>query len=306
MALTAYQTQTLRLLHDPNNTYFSAADITAYINIARNWIAGEGQCIRLLLSGGTITSITTLSGGTGYSGTIAITISGAGQQASATAPLSGSAVGTTTLVNGGWGYITGTSTTVTAAGSGGGTNATFTTVIDNSLTTVPGQEVYQFSTANTLAQLTAGVNQVVGVLSVACAWGANAAMKPILQPMIWSEFQAYYRSYNNGMENYPTVWSQYGQGVKGSIYLWPLPSQNSQMDWDCYCFPIALVDDTTAEAIPYPWTDCVPYYAAYLAFVDAQRKDDAENMYKMYDMRMKLARSMSETPFVPDYYQSDV
>ena len=309
--LTAYENQTLRLLHDPNYTYFSKTDIDAYINIARNQVAGEGQCVRLLLSGGTITAISILSGGSGYSGTATVTISGAGQQATATATISGGAVNGITLVNGGWGYITGSSTTVTVVGSTGGTNATFTVTIDNSLTTVPNQEVYLFSTANTLAQLggsyrTAGINQIIGVLSVACAWGANAAMKPILQPMIWSEFQAYYRAYNNGMQNYPTIWSQYGQGVNGSIYVWPIPSQYSQMDWDCYCFPIALVDDTTAEAIPYPWTDAIPYYAAYLAYLDAQRKDDAKNMYDMYERRMKLARAMAETPFVPDYYSSDI
>src|SRR3974390_872447 len=125
--LTTYQTNTQDLLHDPNAQYYSLTDLTNYINRARNRIALRGQCVRLLLSGGTITSITTNSAGTGYSGTITITISGSGQQASATAPLSGSGVGTVTLVNGGWGYITGTSTTVTAAGSGGGTNATLTT-----------------------------------------------------------------------------------------------------------------------------------------------------------------------------------
>ena len=135
--LTSYQQQTQRLLHDPSATYFSLADVTTYINLARGQLAMEGQCIRQLLSGGTITALAVNSAGTGYAGTITISISGAGQQASATAPLSGSGVGTVTLVNGGWGYITGTSTTVTAAGSGGGTNATFTTTIDNSLTTVP-------------------------------------------------------------------------------------------------------------------------------------------------------------------------
>ncbi len=305
MGLTTYQQQTQRLLHDPNATYFPIADITAYINIARGQIAMEGQCIRQLLSGGTITALSTNSGGTGYAGSITVSITGAGQQASATAVLSGSSVGATTLVNGGWGYITGTTTAVTAAGSGGGTNATFTTTIDNSLTTIPGQEVYKFSTANTLAQTISGVQSVIGVLSVSCAWGANASMKPILQQMIWSEFQAYYRSYNNGMQNYPTIWSQYAQGVNGSIYVWPLPSQYSQMDWDCYCIPVDLVDNTTAEAIPYGWTDCVPYYAAYLAYLDAQRMEDANNMFRMFTQYMKRARSFSEVPFIPDYYSSD-
>jgi len=305
MALTSYQQKTQFLLHDPNATYFSTSDITTAINTARGQIAMEGQCIRILLSGGTITALAINSPGTGYSGDLTVSISGSGQQAFASGTISGGAVATVSLDSGGWGYITGTSTTVTAVGSGGGSDATFTTTIDNSLTTIPGQEVYKFSTANTLAQQTAGVQAVIGVISVACAWGANAAMKPILQQMIWTEFQAYYRSYNNGMQNYPTLWSQYGQGVNGSIYVWPYPSQYSQMDWDCYCIPIDLTDDSTAEAIPYGWTDCVPYYAAYLCYMDAQRFDDANNMLKQYTMFMKRARAFSEVPFVPDYYTSD-
>jgi len=304
--LNSYITDTQDLLHDPNATYWTTTQLTRYINRARGRIAGKGQCIRILLSGGTITGLTINSGGSGYSGTATVSISGAGQQATATGTISGGAINTVTLVNAGWGYITGTSTNVTAAGSTGGTNATFNLTIDNSLTTVPGQEVYKFSTANTLAQTVSGVQSVIGVLSVACAWGANAAMKPILQPMIWSEFQAYYRAYNNGMQNYPTLWSQYAQGVNGSIYVWPYPSQFSQMDWDCYCLPIDLVDDTTAEAIPYPWTEAVKYYAANLAYRDAQRPDDSKNMLAEYDATMKEARAVSETPFVPDYYQSDV
>lgn len=304
--LTSYLTTTRELLHDPNAQFFSDSDLTNYINIGRKRIAIRGQCVRILLSGGTITSIAGAPSGSGYAGTATVTITGSGQQARATATIGGGQIATVTLVSGGWGYITGTTTTVTATGSTSGNNATLTAVIDNSLTTVAGQEVYNFSTANTLAASTAGVSSILGLVSVACAWGANAAMKPMLQPTIWSEFQAYYRAYNNGMQNYPTIWSQYGQGVNGSVYLWPIPSQPSQMDWDCYCVPIDLVNDSTVEAIPYPWSDCVPYYAAMMGYRNAQRKDDADRMQKELEMYMKEARASSETPFVPDYYSSDV
>jgi hypothetical protein len=302
MALTAYQQQVQRLLHDPNATYFSLSDITSYINEARGQIASSSQCIRILLSGGTITSIAINSAGSGYAGSLTVTITGSGQQAAATGTISGGAVNTVTLTNGGWGYITGTTTTVTAAGSTSGTNATFIPTIDQSLTTIPGQEVYQFTTANALAQTVAGVQGIIGLLSVACAWGTNAAMKPTLTYRIWNEFQAYLRSYNSGMQNYPTVWSQYSYGVNGSIYLWPLPSTASQMDWDCYCLPIDLVDDTTAEAIPYPWTTCIKYYAAHLAYDNAQRKEDADRMMAMYDKAVAKSRAQVEAPVVFNYY----
>ena len=312
MALTSYQTETADLLHDPNNTYWTTTQLTTYINSARQRIAGRGQCVRLLLSGGTITALAIVSGGTfTNNGAATVTVVGSGQQATATGTISGGTLTAITLTNGGWGYITGTTTTLTVVdplGVAPSVAPTFTITIDNSLTTIPGQEVYSFKTANNLAQnqiLTTGVNQIIGVMSVACAWGSNAAMKPLLKPEIWTDFQAYYRSYNTGMQNYPTVWSQYSQGVTGSIYIWTYPSNNSQMDWDTYCLPINLVDDTTAEAIQYPWSAAIAYYAAYKAYFDAQRYDSAKIMNDEYELRMREAVSMSTTPFVPDYYQSD-
>jgi len=306
--LADYQTEVTELLHDPNNTYFAIADVNNYINRARLRIAGTTQCIRLLLSGGTITAISIASGGTGYAGTITVAIAGAGQQATATATQSGGIINTITLTNGGWGYITGTAVTVTVSGSGGGSGATFNVTVDQSLTTVPGQEVYQFTTADTLAQnqiLIPGVFGLMGVFSVAIAYGANAAMKPILDYRIWSDFQAQLRSYNTGLRNYPTIWSQYGYGNDGSIYVWPLPSTASQMDWDSWCLPLVLTATATPEAIQYPWTTCVSYYAAYLAFFNAQRFDDADRMKKEYDARLLECPQMTQGPVVQSYYDAD-
>ena len=78
-----------------------------------------------------------------------------------------------------------------------------------------------------------------------------------------------------------------------------------QLNCDCVCYPILLADDTTPEAIPYPWTEAIKYYAAMLAYRDAQRSDDAEKMNKEYTATMTEARAISEPAFVPDYYQSD-
>lgn len=310
MALTSYQTETLDLLHDPNNTYFTTTQVTNYINRARNRIAGRGQCVRVLLSGGTITAIAINVAGSGMTptnGTLPVVFTGSGQQAFATATIAAGICTAVTLNNGGWGWITGTTTTAATA-STTGTNATFTLTIDQSLTTNAGQEVYQFSTANVLAQaqtLLPGVSQVLGLFSVSIAWGANAAMKPTLDYKTWSEFQAYYRSYNLGLQNYPTIWSQYGFGVTGSIYLWPQPSQPSQMDWDAYCLPVSLTTDSTPEPIPYPWTAAVPYYAAELAYRDAQRTEDAKTVHEEYERRVEEATVMSIPPVVETYYQSD-
>lgn len=65
--------------------------------------------------------------------------------------------------------------------------------------------------------------------------------------------------------------------------MYPLPSQTYQMDWDCYCAPIDLIDDTTAESIPQPWQDAVPFFAAYLAFMELQNLNFAKYYETEFD-----------------------
>lgn len=296
--LSQYTTDLRRLLHDPNGQYYSTADLTAYINEARQKIALDAQCCRLLLSGGVITGLTLANAGSGYSNPT-LSFVGAGFQAKATITQIGGVLQTPTLVYPGWGYVTGATVTIA---DGAGVNGSVTATTDQSLTTVAGQEIYTFSTANGLATLYPGIQQITGVMSVAISWGS---MKPMLEQKIWSEFQAYLRSYNTGLQNFPTIWSQYGQGQNGTIYLWPIPSTASQMDWDVWCAPIPLVDDTTFEAIPYPWTIAVKFYAAYLAYDNSQRAADSDRMFERWERYMKELRAGVEAPFVPSYYGND-
>jgi hypothetical protein len=308
MALTAYQQQTQRLLHDPNAQAYSLSDLTTYINIARNRVAIKGECIRQVLSGGTITSLALTGGGSGYVGPVNVVFTG-GAQAFATATVGGGAVNGVTLTRGGWGFIPASALSVAAVDTGGpGTGATFSATVDNSATTITGQEVVNFTQLNPLLAAwnsgalpgLQGMSQVYKVFSVAC--NQSGTYKPMLTPKIWNEFQAYLRIYSNTQQNYPIYWSQYGFGVTGSLYLFPWPAQPLQMDIDVCVTPINLVNDATPEAIPYPWTDAIPYYAAYLAYENSSRKEDADRMMKMYILFMQEARAYSEAPFMPDYY----
>lgn len=218
MALTAYLTQTLALLHDANNVFWTQTNLTTWINLARKRVAAEGQCIRVLPSG---------------------------------------------------------------------------------VNSVVGQEVYTYASFNTQVQVTPGVNNILFVQTIAVNWGA---LKPTLDYMVWNDFQAYLRSYSVSLQGQPAIWSQYGQGVGGSAYLWPVPSSVAAMDWDCVCLPILLVDDTTVEAIPDPWTDAVPYYAAYLGLMNARRPEEAKNMFSVYKEYMSGSRVWAEPMMIPTYY----
>ena len=152
-----------------------------------------------------------------------------------------------------------------------------------------------FSSA-TLPASVAGIFTVRGVtISLA---GGQVWMRP--RPFPW--FQLYHLNNPVPQQGQPTVYSQFGQGSAGTLYVDPVPDQNYTLNLDAVCLPIALVDDTTAEAIPYPYTDAVPYYAAYLALTSAQRTADAQAMWQQYQTFASRARSMSNGAVNPGQY----
>lgn len=296
-SLTTYQQETQRLLHDPSGAYYSLPDLTAYINIARGQVALESQSVRVLVCG-SISSVTIAAGGTGYTAPI-VSVGGSGMGAVITPQLSGGVITSCTVNSGGTSYDTVANTTLTvtdATGSG----ARLTPVLVGSNLTVVGQEIYPFSTVLAAAQqINSGVQSILGVNSISVSWGA---MKPMLDRRTWTDFQANFRAWTTGYISQPAVWAQFGQGVNGSVYLCPIPSEVLNMDWDVFCGPIALSSGTTPEAIPYPWTDCVPYYAAFLAYSNSQQSEKADGMLKIYNNQMKRARAMSDSSFIPSPY----
>jgi hypothetical protein len=104
----------------------------------------------------------------------------------------------------------------------------------------------------------------------------------------------------------PKEWSQFGQGVAGTIFVDPLPDQDYTLTLDTICYPDDLVDDTTVEVIPYPWTDCIPFFAAYYTLLGAQRMADAEQMFERYERFMTRARGMSNPDVLRNNFMQSV
>lgn len=283
MALTQYQTDTALLLNDPSFTFFSQGTLTNFINKARNKVCELTQCLRVLLpSTSSIVSIPVATGGSGYTAPV-VTISGpdginGGATATATAIVIGGVITGFVVTNGGSGYVANPIITIAdATGSGA---AAGTPAMTSAVKTIVGQESYAFANYQSAIQLIQpGALEIIGLQSVSVSWGS---MKPTLDYTSWTSFQAKYRSYNIGQQNYPSLWSQYGRGAGGQCYLWPIPGSPSQMEWDAFCNPIPLVNDSTIEAVPDPFTAAIPYYAAYMAHLNAQRRDDAQFMLAMF------------------------
>lgn len=167
---------------------------------------------------------------------------------------------------------------------------------------VAGQREYNFSSINTGTSATNGIGGAIHIRSIRVTIGTGAKW---LTPRPSSWYELYELNNPNPQQNMPLTWSQFGQGgapgslgsgATGSFYVSPIPDQAYTLTCSCICFPIPLVDDTTVEAIPYQWTDAVPFFAAYYALLSAQasaRQGEAARMFEMYKMFGERARTQS-------------
>jgi hypothetical protein len=101
----------------------------------------------------------------------------------------------------------------------------------------------------------------------------------------------------------PKVWSQFAQGVSGSIFLDPIPDIAYACTLDLSCVPENLADDTTPEAIPPLWQQAVPFYAAWFGFMSVQRQADADRMMQRFEKQMDQARRGATPDVLPHQYE---
>ena len=167
------------------------------------------------------------------------------------------------------------------------------------ISTVVGQQSYGFSGISLGASASNGIQ---GALKVENIQYVVASGQKWVNPRPWPWFQFYELNNPVPVPGPPRSWSQYqqgsapgltGSGGGGSFYVSPPPDIVYQLNADCVCYPNALAADSDVEAIPYLWTDCVPFFAAYFALLSAQnnaRVADAQRYYGMYQTFLTRAR----------------
>lgn len=172
--------------------------------------------------------------------------------------------------------------------------------------TMPNQEEYKFTHWTALVQEIPGVREILAVRSLAVAIGpGDGAWKPVWNRLPFTDFQARFRIWNRawvGTISYPGFYAQYGFGVTGSLFLAPIPSQIQPMEVDCSCLPFPLQSDDDPEAIPQPWVDAVPYYAAWLCLIQQQRREDAAAMLQVFAAELPFAASVVAPQMVTSPY----
>lgn len=284
--LNEYLQQTQRFLRDVRQDLFNPADLVSYVNRARREVAMRSQCLRVLTPiSGAVISASVVAAGSGYTSTPTITISAPdfpsavapdpeGAQATASAIVQSGTIAAVNISYGGSGYFEPTVEVTDSTGSGASITLEISTV--NEL--VGGQEVYPFSGVSLDAF--PGVEAVFMIKGVSIIYSNYRYSLPCYD---FSTYQAQIRQYPFQYQYVPTFCSQFGQGTNGSFYVYPLPSQNYQYELDCFCIPSDLVTNLSEEALPKPWSEAVPYFAAHLAYSEIQNFNTARYYFEMFD-----------------------
>jgi hypothetical protein len=177
------------------------------------------------------------------------------------------------------------------------------------LFTVAGQEVYNFSGINLVPF--PGYGYVYAVRSISLVWGS---FQYSVERVSFSKYQAVVRNYTEGFNYIPCVAAQFGFGQSGSMYLYPIANDVYQMFWDCFCVPMDLIGAAgEIEALPQPWTDAVPFYAAYQLLNSMQvspaginenlaRMKQADRMFGEYTKFLLRARQFSSRGMTNNFY----
>jgi len=167
----------------------------------------------------------------------------------------------------------------------------------STMPTVAGVERYQFGAINVPVS-------VEGVFNIRTMWSRpSVGEQRWLQPRPFEWFSLYVLNRQVALPpGIPTQWAQYSQGEIGSFFVDPVPNSVVNLVMDTACIPIELQDDNDPEVIPFPFTDAVPFFAAYYALLSAQapaRQADAERMMQRYQEFLERARRISTPEILP-------
>lgn len=176
--------------------------------------------------------------------------------------------------------------------------------LNTTFATIAGVEMYPYSYANPYLQAqNAGVQSIIDVLDVSVSWGAT---RPTLNWMPWGDLQALARSYNVGVTSYPFAWACTGDGTRGKVFLFPIPSvggiPNGEMEWDVICIPSDLNSNDDFDAIPESFQDAIKFRAAALAFIASNRFADAQAHTQMFLSELGVDRASAKRGAIPNYY----
>lgn len=139
-----------------------------------------------------------------------------------------------------------------------------------------------------------GVN-TIDVLNVNLYWG-NSRVPLYYLP--WTDFNAQLRYWQN-YTGRPIGYSMYGPK---KVFIGPKPDQAYLMELDTVVLPEPLVTLSEVETLPTPFTEAVPFYAAYIAKYQEQSYGEAEIFKAEYTKHVLEALNTTFTRRLPTPY----
>jgi hypothetical protein len=288
MQLQDYQLQVQELVHDLANIDYSAAELTGYVNNARNRVALDFHCVRYLFQNsaliggqeqypiaGGISGVNVTTAGH-YTTAPSVTFSAppaGGVQATGVAVLnSAGGVAQVNMTNWGSGYAATLAAPVTVTfGAGTPTAAGVVNVHTN----------------------------IFDINSISVLWGTQ---RYTLGWLPFSPFQAFCRA-NPTLQRQPAVWAMMQE--INTLFIYPIPDQPYLADIDAIGLPLPLVNPTDVDTqVLLPPADCVQFYAAHLALLKLQNFEQAEYMHKKYKARMQEVQSTRQDRRIPNIYRN--
>ena len=134
---------------------------------------------------------------------------------------------------------------------------------------------------------TPGMNGALAVETI--NWDTPQGGQKPLNPVEWARFNRYTLGHEVPKTGQPRIWTEFGQGSNGTIWVNP-PDKPYTLSIRARALPIDLVDDTTPDAIPYEWSDAVPFLAAWYCYMALQRQADADKMLQRFQMLLNISR----------------
>lgn len=259
---------TAQLLNDPNYSFTSKPQLTRWVNEARRHCAKRSQCIRRLVTG---------QSAFGAGAQPGFAVPGAMQP----------------------GALPGA---FPAAGVSYSSGYPSYGAVQNAMMTIQGVERYPYVGFFNpfLQQQYAGCDKVIDSVALAVNWGGTT--RPQLDYLAWDDLQAYARAYAVLNTSWPSVWSVYNDGPQGEIWVFPVPSQATEIELDAVCTPKPLYSDDDYDVIPDGMQESLKFGAAALQFMSRGRWSQAQLMENEFADQMGVARVAFDRGKTPSYY----
>lgn len=282
--LSDYIAQVRVLIHDPNSSDYSDAQLTTIINEMRIRVAQELRCCKQFLTGLNTISQQETYPLSGFVGGVIVNAGGTNYATATTASFI-NAVGDTTGSGAAAAVtvVSGVITQILMTNWGGGYTLTPTLTLQN---------VGSGSGAN--LSVIAGLG-IIDVLQMTCLWnGAPSSLSVTYNWLSFGVFQAFCRMYRQFFSNpgaftvhYGTISPTSRTQLAQRVFMFPIPNQAFPLEIDALTLPVALAlaTDVDYQLIP-PWNDAVQYLAAQKCYLGLQQYSQADEMLSLYRGRL--------------------